>query len=77
MEITGEYMNSVQIEGGTFMMGSPASEPGGHSDNEIQHQVTISSFYMCKYPVIQEAYQVIMGKTIQAILREITCRLSV
>ena len=60
MEITGEYVSFVRIEDGAFMMGSPVSEPG-HSDNEIQHQVTISSFYMCKYPVIQEAYRAIMG----------------
>ena len=52
--------NMVRIQGGTFTMGSPASEPGrGH--NEDQHQVTVSSFYMGKYEVTQKEYQEIMG----------------
>jgi formylglycine-generating enzyme required for sulfatase activity len=33
----------VYVEGGTFTMGSPASEPG-RFDNEVPHQVTVSSF---------------------------------
>jgi formylglycine-generating enzyme required for sulfatase activity len=52
--------NMVRINGGTFMMGSPASEPQ-RSDNETQHQVTVSSFYMGKYPVTQREYQQVMG----------------
>jgi formylglycine-generating enzyme required for sulfatase activity len=40
----------VQIPGGTFTMGSPPSEPG-HQSNEVQHNVTVSSFYMSRYEV--------------------------
>jgi formylglycine-generating enzyme required for sulfatase activity len=51
----------VRINGGTFIMGSPAYEPE-HFDNEgPQHQVTVSSFYMEKYQVTQAEYQVVMG----------------
>ena len=50
----------VRINGGTFTMGSPANEPG-HDDDEVQHQVTISSFYMGKYEVTQKEYQEVMG----------------
>jgi len=50
----------VRINGGTFTMGSPTSEPGRDSD-EVQHQVTVSSFYMGKYEVTQKEYQEIMG----------------
>jgi formylglycine-generating enzyme required for sulfatase activity len=49
----------VWIQGGTFMMGSPAKEPE-REDNEIQHRVTLSSFYMGKYEVTQKEYQEIM-----------------
>jgi len=52
--------NMVLIKGGTFTMGSPASEMG-HSGDEIQHQVTVSSFYMGKYEVTQKEYQEIIG----------------
>jgi len=50
----------VRISGGTFTMGSPANEPGRDS-NEVQHQVTVSSFYMGKYEVTQKEYQDVMG----------------
>jgi len=50
----------VRINGGTFMMGSPANEPG-REDDERQRQVTVSSFNMGIYPVTQREYQEIMG----------------
>jgi formylglycine-generating enzyme required for sulfatase activity len=40
----------VRINGGSFTMGSPTSEQERETD-EIQHQVTVSSFYMGKYTV--------------------------
>jgi WD40 repeat protein/formylglycine-generating enzyme required for sulfatase activity len=50
----------VRINGGTFTMGSPANEPD-RKDNEVQHQVTVNSFYMGKYEVTQNEYQEVMG----------------
>ncbi|MDR3333489.1 MAG: formylglycine-generating enzyme family protein [Treponema sp.] len=50
----------MRIQGGTFMMGSPASEASRNS-NEVQHQVTVSSFFMGKYEVTQREYQAVMG----------------
>jgi len=55
------YENMVFIEGGTFLMGSPANEPGRANNEGPQHQVTLSSFYMEKFPVTQAAYQEING----------------
>ncbi|GMO66150.1 MAG: hypothetical protein Ta2A_14210 [Treponemataceae bacterium] len=52
--------NFVYINGGTFMMGSPASEAGRHS-NETQHSVTVSGFYMSQHEVTQAEYQAVMG----------------
>ena len=48
------------INGGTFQMGSPVNEPERSSD-EIQHGVTVSSFYMAKTEVSQQEYQAVMG----------------
>lgn len=48
------------INGGTFRMGSPANEPERGSD-EIQHSVTVGSFYMAKTEVSQAEYQAVMG----------------
>jgi len=52
--------NFVRIEGGTFTMGSPLNEPIRY-DNEVQHRVTVSSFYMGKYQVTQAEYEAVMG----------------
>jgi formylglycine-generating enzyme required for sulfatase activity len=52
--------NMVRINGGIFMMGSPANEPQRIGD-ETQHQVTVNSFYMGKYLVTQKDYQEVMG----------------
>ncbi|MDR2519305.1 MAG: formylglycine-generating enzyme family protein [Spirochaetaceae bacterium] len=38
------------IQGGTFVMGSPASEEG-RRDNEEEHKVTVSGFYMGRHEV--------------------------
>ena len=50
----------VYIKGGTFFMGSPASEVG-RNNNEVQHRVTVSSFYISKYQITQEEYEGVMG----------------
>ena len=50
----------VRINGGTFIMGSPVDEMRRFS-NELQRQVTVSSFYMGKYEVTQAEYQEITG----------------
>ena len=55
--------NMVLIKGGTFLMGSPANEPGRFAPSEgPQHQVTVSSFYMAKYPVTQEEFYEMTGE---------------
>jgi formylglycine-generating enzyme required for sulfatase activity len=50
----------VRIQGGTFTMGSPASEVG-RINNEVQHQVTVSGFYMGKFEVTQREWAAVMG----------------
>jgi formylglycine-generating enzyme required for sulfatase activity len=52
--------NMVRINGGAFMMGSPANEEG-RFDDEVQHPVTVGSFYLGKYEVTQKEYQEVMG----------------
>jgi len=50
----------IRIEGGTFIMGS-SSEEAGRGSNETQHHVTVSTFYMSKYPITQSEWIEIMG----------------
>ena len=57
----GVKLEMVLIPAGKFLMGSPASEVG-RVDNETQHEVTLTKpFYMGKYEVTQEQWQVVMG----------------
>jgi formylglycine-generating enzyme required for sulfatase activity len=57
----GVFLEMVEIPGGTFIMGSPASAAERRSNESPQHQVTVPSFYMGKYELTQAQYQVIMG----------------
>jgi formylglycine-generating enzyme required for sulfatase activity len=50
----------VRIPGGTFTMGSPVNE-AGRFNNEVQHQVTVSSFSMGNYEVTQKEWREVMG----------------
>jgi formylglycine-generating enzyme required for sulfatase activity len=42
-------------------MGSPTNEAERNNDEGPQHQVTVPSFFMGKYPLTQAQYQAIMG----------------
>lgn len=64
--------NMVRVEGGTFVMGSDphtnttvgedGKERGMVEDNESpKHNVTLSSYYICKYPVTQAEWRAVMG----------------
>jgi len=58
----GADMEMVWIEPGTFIMGSPDSEPGRDSNEGPQHQVRISrGFYLGKYELTQEQWEAVMG----------------
>lgn len=50
----------IRINGGTFTMGSPASEAGRQNDAP-PHQVTVDSFWLASRQVTQEDYEVLMG----------------
>jgi formylglycine-generating enzyme required for sulfatase activity len=57
----GVYLDMVHIAGGSFLMGSPASEPKSYNGERPQHQVTVPNFWMGKYQVTQAQWQAIMG----------------
>jgi formylglycine-generating enzyme required for sulfatase activity len=57
----GVKLEMIAIPGGTFWMGSPTNEAERNNDEGPQHQVTVPSFFMGKYPLTQAQYQAIMG----------------
>ena len=50
----------VLIEGGTFQMGSPTTEPERDAD-ETQHEATVADFLMSPTEVSQQEYEAVMG----------------
>ena len=55
-------MKIVYVPDGRFLMGSPETELGRHSDEGPQHLVTISrSFYIGVYPVTQREFESVMN----------------
>lgn len=50
----------IRITGSSFLMGSPEDE-AWRSDDETQHSVTVSDFYMSPYEVTQKEYEDAMG----------------
>ncbi|MBD2141796.1 SUMF1/EgtB/PvdO family nonheme iron enzyme, partial [Anabaena sp. FACHB-1250] len=57
----GIKLEMIAIPGGTFWMGSPANEAERGDNESPQHQVTVPSFFMGKYPLTQAQYQAIIG----------------
>jgi formylglycine-generating enzyme required for sulfatase activity len=54
-------MKFAWIPPGTFLMGSPRSEPE-RRDDEVQHRVTLTrGFWLGIYPVTQAQWQLVMG----------------
>ena len=50
------------VKGGTFEMGcTPEQQPVTGDDNEIVHQVTLSSYYICNSEVTQHLWYAVMG----------------
>jgi formylglycine-generating enzyme required for sulfatase activity len=57
----GVKLEMVFIRGGRFQMGSPRTEPERDED-EIQHSVKVSSFWMGRYEVTQSQWIAVMGR---------------
>src|SRR4028118_178916 len=57
----GVVLEMVYIPGGTFMMGSPATEEGRDRCESPQHQVTVPAFFAGKYAITRAQWQAVMG----------------
>ena len=54
-------LEMIHIPGGSFLMGSPDSEAGRTLSEGPQHQVTLTEFWMGKYPITQAQWRAVMG----------------
>ena len=51
----------VLVEGGTYMMGNPDRDRNDEYAEDVPHEVTLSSFYICKYEVTEALWTAVMG----------------
>jgi formylglycine-generating enzyme required for sulfatase activity len=63
----GLFLEMIYVAGGEFMMGSPTTEKDRDMYESPQHQVSVSPFFMGKYPVSQAQWKAV------ASLPEINC----
>ncbi len=59
-----DYIDNISLElalipDGTFTMGAPKSEEGSRDNERPQHDVTLSSFLMGRYPITQQQWKAI------------------
>ena len=52
-------LEMIWVEGGSFTMGSPDDEPDRRDNEEPQHEVTVPSFFMGRYPVTQLQWRIV------------------
>lgn len=52
-------LEMVFVPGGQFLMGAPENEEGSSDNERPQHQVSVSPFFMGKYPVTQGQWQAV------------------
>lgn len=54
-------LEMVSIPGGMFTMGSPSTEPERFKREGPQHEVTVESFFMGRYPITQAQWRLVAG----------------
>ena len=59
--VKGVEYKMIPVEGGTFMMGSPASDGNAGSDEKPIHKVTLSDFSIGETEVTRELWRAVMG----------------
>ena len=50
-------LEMVAIPSGSFLMGSPETESERYDDESPQHEVTVQSFFLSKYPITQAQWR--------------------
>ena len=61
VEHSPAQIEMLPIPGGTFLMGSPDQEAGRDADEGPLHRVTIGPFWMSKFEITWDAYEVWMS----------------
>jgi formylglycine-generating enzyme required for sulfatase activity len=58
----GITLELIKLPAGSFLMGSPDSDPDAYKDEKPRHLVKIKAFAIGKYPITQAQYEALTGK---------------
>lgn len=61
---SGQSIEMVPVEGDTFLMGSPEEETGREADEGPQNEVKVGSFWMGKYEITWQQYDLFVKEEI-------------
>jgi formylglycine-generating enzyme required for sulfatase activity len=65
------YIDMVPVEGGTFLMGSPEDEQGRSADEGPQREVTVDPFWMGKYEISWNQYDLFANEVINELEQQL------
>jgi len=63
---TTQKIDMVYVPGGNFVMGSPKSEKNHFGDEGPQHEVEIAPFWMGKYEITWDLYELFVSREIDS-----------
>jgi formylglycine-generating enzyme required for sulfatase activity len=61
VEHSSAKIDMLPIRAGEFVMGSPEAEPNRNDDEGPQHRVRVAPFWMAKYEITWDAYEIWMS----------------
>ena len=61
VKIKDSLFKMILVKGDTFVMGASLQEGGENEDEQVLHNVTLGSFYICETQVTQKLWKTIMG----------------
>ncbi|NEO98253.1 MAG: formylglycine-generating enzyme family protein [Symploca sp. SIO2E9] len=70
-DINGISLDMILIPSGTFLMGAPETEEESLERERPQHEVTVSSFFMGRYPITQAQWRAIAWNTDLKVRRDL------
>lgn len=61
IELGNCHLDMIRVEGGKLLIGATNEQVNAESNEYPAHEVTLSTFYISKYPITQDVWESVMG----------------